>query len=502
MIRDGADPASMVAVTFTNAAADELKERLGVKLGFVGTLHAWMLSLLQRVKGAPITVISEEQTGDLIEEAIQQMSYKGARKVVLEAIKAGPYCKGLRSDPDLVARRFWTLVTQSGTLTFDAILHYGARLMVDPSKVLPYAYLFCDEYQDASDLDDQIYRLFHGQKFFVGDADQNVFAWRGSNVGHIVRLAKEAEVHVLEDNFRSNAEICEAADNLIEHNKQRIAKTMLSVRGDGGDVLRLNYESHQEELAGVAQGIRRIQETHEDWSIAVLVRNRKDGSVETWTLGLESYGIAVQTTEKVEAPNDWSGVIALLGFLNNPASDQSAYWLLSAQRGAVAARKLKLEAAAAGRSINDYALHLPGPMPLGAIWEALGKFEATAESIRIVRENSEHLGEDATIADLLLRLRDVQWAKKEAGEGVVVTTYHSAKGREWDAVFLPAFEQSIIPGARKDLDIEAERRLAYVGITRAKTCLRISFCHSRVPKWGARVAQPSQPSQFIAEAGL
>ena len=92
--------------------------------------------------------------------------------------------------------------------------------------------------------------------------------------------------------------------------------------------------------------------------------------------------------------------------------------------------------------------------------------------------------------------------ESEMGSGVTVTTAHSAKGREWTVVFLPSFEKGIFPTGRKDTDLEEERRLAYVAFTRAKEALHISHCEERVPAWGDRRPQPSEPSQFIKEAGL
>lgn len=507
LIEDGNDPAMMAVITFTNEAARELERRSEHAFGYCGTLHGFMLRLLQQHGsliglGEKLTILDEAARDALLKEVCKESGYRGTKGELQAALDLGPHwlenSKGAGnalSKAQTAALLYYQRLCAGSMADYDSILHFGLRLAraLDPWD-LKFLYLFVDEYQDSSPLDAQIYdALPVSDRFYIGDPDQSIYAFRGASVENILQLAErpDAQVLALEDNYRSGARICAVAQCLIEHNAARPAKRTRSARDIDSSITLERFIEEREELVWIARQINALPDAGE---CAVLVRTNK--LVEYFRDGLAGFGVPMPRVKRAATPADWSKAQLLLSLLCNPDNDRLAYaWLLET-KGQAAADNAKLEALSNFDSINATALHLKTP-ELHVVPLHLGLELISPESFERVKAAVETLPGGATLPELVASLQHEPAVEYEGG-GVHVSTIHGAKGREWDHVFLPAFEQGVLPSQSKSASIEEERRLAFVAMTRARHSLNITHSQTRREfyKFGERLMEPSQ---FIAE---
>ena len=499
---DGADPGRMVAITFTNSAAREIRERLdAIRLGYVGTLHGFMLRLLH-TRGAALgydarsTVIDTQAEEGLLNVSIAETGIKATKKAIKEAIAlghSGIMAKGVRlTPPETVASRFFRNLRAGNLMTFDTVLQAGHDLIVSLSDVR-FEHLFVDEYQDSTSIDAAIYRALPiANKLFVGDPDQAIYSFRGGDVQNILDASADgAEQHWLETNFRSTSEICRAAQEVIERNFGRINKRTEPSTEDIGLVEHTEFGSEAEELAAIVAGVTSAGPTR----CAVLLRT--NALVDRYASHCAALGIPIVRRVATDYPNDWRQTIEMIRLLNDPTNDQLACWWMTMKSGATAANKGALQAKVAKRSLNDLFLHIPVGIGLDGLGAALTQLGASLASIQFASTIAEST-EAESLSDLLVAIAE-HGTEHDQGSGLTVTTYHGAKGREWPIVFLPALEQETFPGSRKSLDIEEERRIYFVGITRAKHTLRLSWAATRTPSFGGFQPKPTTRSQFYSE---
>lgn len=495
----------IVVITFTNAAANELQRRLQFKVGYVGTLHSYMLRLLQKygkeigLKGT-ITIDPDEKASIL--RAAESQGYKGTQRDLFIAVEAGLPLRGTKrwTPAELVAVHHYNEMTRTGTLTYNAILKYGIALLWTRAgcPVPTIEHLMVDEYQDSSSDDSKIYGLLPcSNRFFVGDPDQSIYGFRGGEVGNILTLAKDRFTtrYELAANFRSTPMVCEAANRLIAHNQNRIPKMTVSMSHPDhtGSVNALRFPDFPSELSYLAKCIRIDLEIGR--SVAVLLRYNV--SVEEYAAALESYSIPISKLVAT-MPEDWPRLKLLVSFLANPDNDYLARQWLIMNVGQEKADEVTLFALNEQKTINDVTGQLPTVIDRDMFSKIIAASKISAASEQKLLTAMSHL-ETFSIQDILVEIHSGDHSQ-ELGDGVTVTTMHSAKGREWDSVYLPAFEQGIIPGKRID-EIEEDRRVAYVALTRARMCVLITNVEKRKPLWGGFRPEPAKPSQFIAEMG-
>lgn len=527
MIRDGIMPSTIVCITFTTAGAREFEKRINAilggqfKLGFCGTLHAFILRLMRHhhaLIGFParISMLDEEQAAALVEQVRTDLKIKQLTKRELqEALDHGPgrYVKAepwqVLSKPELVAAEYFRRLVAGGLLDFDSVLTFGALLierMRDASgniiTLFDFKHMLWDEFQDSGDADMKIAGLFyHSMKsfFVVGDPDQSVYGFRGAKPEHIISLCGDDFFTMikLEENFRCDREICDIANVLISHNTDRVDKKTISATGGEGVVKIIQAANEQGEVIELATDLSKHDNLNE---CAVLLRSNV--LVNQFTLWLQGRGVPVKQRQHQQKPPDWKQAREFLNLLASPENDQLAFWWIQTTKGAVDARLAKQKASAALVSINQATLKIPLDVSLSDVPQIVARAGISAESVALLNIAAESLGDDATLADLSLALNEEDTFKQDEGEGVTVCTYHVAKGREFDCVFLPAFEQGVIPTGSKSVNIDEERRIAYVGFTRARHRLVISYSRMRKPAYGFGVAVGVEPSRFIAEAGL
>ena len=508
-------PSEIVVITFTNAAARELIDRLGEAgklLGYVGTLHGFMLRMI-RTHGPRIgmsdkvTIIDEDQRRELIETAVQEMGYKGTKKALDAALNGMDLAKGVntRDKAQLVAQAYWQSCNRSLLVDFDMMLYWGLRI-IRSNPPMPYKALFVDEVQDSSDKDFEIYSaLKMAWKFYVGDTDQAIYSFRGGNVENIQRLCNMPgiEVVMLTDNFRCPKLVCDAANSLISKNVLRIEKRTECATGLDGEVeVVKDFSSPVEEMDFVARSIN----ARGQLSVAVLCSTNR--VVSQFSNFLASRGVQLAEKKIDDKPEDWPYAKLLLQIAANVDNDYlvARYLQNYTGRSAKEVAEIKREAAQKRASINSFMV-LFSPLESlkqEAVMRYLERYSVGFAARDLVAKHLSYLTDTATIADLVFSVNQEFYHRDEETEGVIVTTYHAFKGRERHTVYLPAFEAQFMPGNRAETpaELEERRRIAYVALTRSKFRLVVTCAKSREPHEHTNKLEPVAPSPYFNEANL
>jgi DNA helicase II / ATP-dependent DNA helicase PcrA len=508
-------PEAIIAITFTNNAAREMLKRLrdklghAVQLGYCGTLHGFMFKLCSQWPekiGYPesIGIVDDEQSRKILRKIINDQAYSGSQTAVEQAIARGPLFKLERGSreihpgAELVAKGYFRTLRESGLIDFDGMIHYGRHLLSLPEVKAwwPWTDLFVDEYQDSSDLFASCYAAMPvDRRFLVGDPDQAIYSFLGGDVNHILAAAQDAhtQTYRLESNYRCAERICAAAQSLIERNV-RIDKKTVSATGEDGRIEVIVFNTPEIEVEKIATKIRELKVEN---SCAILVRSNAQAT--DLAAKLSVYGIPIVRKEYSEKPADWPLVTSLLALLTNPDNSMLAENFLRSFCPDRADAIIK-QATDTYQSINDCYLNLKYDWTVAEAVDLLKQKGASAGAMAMIA--AANISGEVPVQDLIFALGEKQGHSEESGSGVLITTYHSAKGREFDCVFLPAFEQGSIPLLSKSANLDEERRLAYVGFTRARKYLFISRAKSRVPRFGGFTPLAVEPSQFIFEANL
>lgn len=309
----------------------------------------------------------------------------------------------------------------------------------------------------------------------------------------------------LESNFRCASAICACANALMSHQRGRVQKQTVSATDQTGHVriVEAGFETDDAEAHAVAEDIlhhvnkaRHVEDFVTPNQCAVLVRTNY--LVDFFRANLKCHGLPICEKAKADLPTDWQRAKAALALLANPDNDRLAYVALSLSAGRQKADEVRRRALEEYRTINDTALFLPTGFLAGQALDQLAKMNVSRDSLERIGKVASLLPPDSPVADLVLAVGREAVDEVE-GDGIAVKTLHGAKGGEWQAVWLPAWEAETLPGCRQDTDIEEARRLAYVGITRAKSYVWISWAKRRASQWGP--AKDMTVSQFVKECG-
>ena len=510
------DPREIVAITFTNAAARELEERLApIKLGHCGTLHSFAMKIVRGMAIAGVggyTVISPESAVELLALKAKALGCRDPIKKLLVLKAAGVDASKPMDLAQTTVASFLGDLKADGILDYDILLTECEAVLHQPASTeigRRFTHLFVDEAQDSAPIDWRIYTALPiANKTFIGDPDQAIYGFRGGRVAEMLHFMadRNAEIHALEENFRSGEEICAAAQRLIEHNVTRWQKTTRSATPYSAGTGQLPEAANEgEEIGIVSRKINElIQSGMDPNEIAVLART--NAIANNFLRTLDAIHIPVCKRAVPDLPPDFPLARATVELLSDPDNDTLAYLFLAARGRASGksditakreAREKVIEATARGKTANAL-LHL---VPRGTTAVDAPQIVRLAggslEAAMWLAELARLLPAGAGAADLSLAAAAPEIAAKEEGEGVHVLTMHAAKGREFDAVFVVGMEEETVPGRRKDADIEEERRIVYVASTRARRFLAFSCCRSRVTPWGMIV--PTTPSRFLAE---
>jgi len=578
-------PGQVLAVTFTNKAAREMRERVSAILGrpveglWLGTFHALCARMLRRhaeLAGlAPnFTILDADDQLRLLKQVMEAERVDTKRWVppALMAVIQRWKDRGLTparvtpaEDTDFAAGRARALylayqerLRAVNAADFgDLLLHMTELLRGQPDVLAQYhrmfRYILVDEYQDTNLVQYLWLRLLAQQRrniCCVGDDDQSIYSWRGAEVENILRFEQDfpgAKIVRLEANYRSTAPILAAAAALIAHNEGRLGKTLRTGRqnAEGERVAVVSLWDSDEEARMVGERIERLQREGETLAeMAILVRagfQTRAFEERLITLGVPYRVVGgLRFYERAEIRD----AIAYMRLVRQPADDLAFERIVNVPRrgvGEVALRAMHEVARAAGIPLSEAAARLVATGGLkGRVkqeidallrgfvrWRAMLETDGHVVTVATLLEESGYtemwqqdkspdapgrlenlkelvraLVEFETLAGFLDHVSLVM-ENDEAPEAdrVSLMTLHGAKGLEFDTVFLPGWEEGLFPNQRA-LDeggaksLEEERRLAYVGLTRARRRAIVSHAARRriYANW-----QDSIPSRFIGE---
>ena len=425
------------------------------------------------------------------------------------------------------------------------ILNANERLCDEISR--RYAYITVDEYQDTNDIQFKLLQKLcatHENLAVVGDDDQSIYGWRGARIENILNFKDQfsnVKFIKLEQNYRSTDEILNAANELISHNKNRLGKSLTSMNGGGEKIEILHSSEESIEAAKIAEAIKKLLSSGVAPSqIAVLYRvNALSRALEE---GLNRAKIpykmvgGVKFYERAEIKD----TIAYLRLVNDEHDDFSMRRIINVpKRGIGKVSLAKLEELSRLRLISlfdafsepDAGLSAKATQALAELKSGIASISALADTIKKIEALEPAFGLKAYYASLpdgadrvanidefLAMLKDEASNKPDfdlaeflnelsllsdqdaiMGDAINIMSVHASKGLEFEHLFVIGLEEGFFPLLGDSSDIEEERRLAYVAITRAKRTLTLSFAASRFYR-GKR--ERLDASRFIAEAGL
>jgi|DewCreStandDraft_1066081.scaffolds.fasta_scaffold07805_3 DNA helicase-2/ATP-dependent DNA helicase PcrA len=584
----GVPPDRVLAVTFTNKAAEEMRQRVAGLLGervaravWMGTFHRTCARLLREHAdrlGLPkrFSIYDEDDQRQVMREAVRSVGADDRRfppGAVLAAISAArndgldvsAYEARATSAFERVVAACWReyqrLLWARGALDFDDLLTEALRLLEEVPDVREryqdrFLHVLVDEYQDTNPVQFRLVARLcerHRNLFVVGDVDQAIYGWRGADIRNILEFERDfpdARVLPLEENYRSTQTILRAAEALIAQNPRRYPKRLWTQNPVGAPAVVYAASDEHDEARFVVSELRRlVAEGFRLGECAVLYRiNAMSRQFEEAFLraGVPYQVVgAVRFYERKEVKD----VLSYLRLLVNPQDELSLLRALQTPRRGIGEGTVdKLRAFAAGRGWSlwqalEHVDEVPG-VPASArraaaafvallrelaaraerlraaelvgevlertgyrealeaegTDEAASRLENVQELVTVAQEYEAATG-DASLEAFLEHLSLVTDADTydERADRVVLMTLHAAKGLEFRAVFLCGLEEGIFPHVRSLDDprqLEEERRLAYVGITRAKERLYLSYAQLR-SLFGRTVA--NVPSRFLDE---
>jgi DNA helicase-2/ATP-dependent DNA helicase PcrA len=583
LVHTGVPARSILAITFTNKAADEMRhriEQLGVSRGmWIHTFHALGVRLLRefgtlaRVQPG-FSIYDENDSARLVKEA---MKVCGVNEMLVrpDAIRAAisraknklqtPADYGERADlfdQQIIARAYDAyeqLLEQRNAVDFDDLLMRVAIVLRDHPDIVErlnvrFRYVLIDEYQDTNHAQYLIARHLsqhHQNICATGDPDQSIYGWRGADIGNILEFERDypsAVVVRLEQNYRSTGNILQAAAALIARNRRRKQKDLWTDNEPGQRVSVWRFEDGRDEAEHLADTISALHAAGHPYSdVAVCYR------VNALSRGLEDAlrirQIPYRIARGVEFYNrqEIRDTLAYLRVLVNPADEVALVRIVNTPArgiGKTTLERLQAYAAAQGRPLLTV-MHAPEQIPdlknaaakvrafvdlLDRIKAAAGDSVAGTVSTALTlsgleaafRKEHEDGGEDRlanaqelvtaarayeeeadepTLADFLQRIALVsdQDAVDESAGVVMLMTLHAAKGLEFPIVCIVGLEQGLLPhenALRESVEVEEERRLCFVGVTRARQQLILSHARQRMIRG---VLTPRPASQFLRE---
>jgi DNA helicase-2/ATP-dependent DNA helicase PcrA len=527
LVQQGIDRRRILALTFTKKAADEMKTRIVQALNLpsgkdltVATFHGFAFRHLRRDPAA--AGLSEHfQLWDTPQQRHVFNSRRmwwneeidildiigGAKERLLNAETFAAQINDDVEDDNMLrkALEFFTVYENSlraaDAIDFADMVPLLVQAMVrfpDYSAAVTGAYdhLLVDEYQDVNpgqvELIDRFVRA--GVKLWVvGDDDQTLYAFRAADVRFILDFPqkyKDVRVHVLDHNYRSAAQIVSAGKRLIANNRARRNKNQRTAVADPGELVIRGYSTAVLEARQVARGVAKLLKHYPPEQIAVLYRIGSVG------LLLQPELQRMQIPYEVRGAGDlWQGVAArlvvgALYYLQEGESVAAMSRIGGGRRADIVRRQLD-EAAAAEKQPFRAACRLvrkvvTTAVPGKASERDRGEWTTIVESVIAVASTCQSLEQlEERIAEQSAALRN------PPQNAVVLSTIHSAKGLEWQAVLLMGMEEGVLPHASTD-DLEEERRVAFVGVTRAKRILGLTYAEKRF-------RQSASPSRFLEE---
>jgi DNA helicase-2/ATP-dependent DNA helicase PcrA len=608
MLSQGVDPSSILALTFTNKAAREMRERIEKLVGRqaryirMGTFHSVFARILRENAtklGFPesFTIYEPNDVKNLIKTIVKEKNLSEERykpQAVAARISMAKNClitpgaykaNAVLAGEDREAKmpeigdiyiEYCNRCKRNGAMDFDDLLLQTNILLRDASDVLEqyqdkFKYLLVDEYQDTNMAQYIIVRrlaLKHSNVCVVGDDAQSIYAFRGAKIENILSFQRDyptTKVYKLEQNYRSTQTIVEAANSLIAHNSRRLDKRCFSAAEKGEKIRLVRVLEDSYEPVEVAMDIKDRVRNGADWKdFAVLYRTNKQHGLFEAAFTRRGIPYRVYKGMSLLEHKDIRNMIAYLCVILNPNDDESFKRIINyPARGIGDTTVARIAEIAAQRQTSMW--HTVNAL-VGST-EAMGQVEKVvvrkvADFVKMINElaamrvemgvcdfakevmmrsgilhelEKEKKPENDTAKDYLDQLlammssyedecdREMEEGLREEsqiptidewmqnimlqtdqdneddGNRVTLMTVHSAKGLEYDYIYIVGMEEGLFPSSRSVesvSDLEEERRLMYVAITRAKRAAMLSFSEMR-RVWGK--TENTKPSRFLAE---
>ena len=608
MLSQGVDPASILALTFTNKAAREMRERIERLVGpqaryiRMGTFHSVFARILRENAdrlGFPesFTIYEPNDVKNLIKTIVKDKNLAEDRykpQAVAARISMAKNClitpgaytaNAVLAAEDREAKmpeiadiynEYCARCKRNGAMDFDDLLLQTNILLRDAPDILEryqerFKYILVDEYQDTNMAQYIIVRrlaLKHSNVCVVGDDAQSIYAFRGAKIENILSFQRDyptAKVYKLEQNYRSTQTIVEAANSLIAHNSRRLDKKCFSAAEMGQKIKLVRVLEDSYEPVEVAMDIKdRAREGAEWRDFAILYRTNKQHGLFEAALTRRNIPYRVYKGMSLLEHKDVRNMIAYLGVILNPNDDESFKRIINYPARGIGDTTIAriAEIAAAKKTSMWHAVNnlVASAEPLDQVERVVVR--KVADFVRMINELSamrmemgvcdfakevmarsgilhelekEKKPENDTAKDYLDQLlammssyedecnremeeglREVndtptidEWMQnimlqtdqdaEDDGNRVTLMTVHSAKGLEYDYVYIVGMEEGLFPSSRSVesvADLEEERRLMYVAITRAKRAAMLSFAEMR-RVWGK--TENTSPSRFLKE---
>ena len=589
LIDKGVHPYSILCITFTNKAANEMRSRIEKNVGeipskqiFISTFHR-LCSFLLRKYGHPLgynerlTILDEDGQVDLMSQCTRQLGHEYTKPQIKSIAWNINDARENLETPDQISDRFdqfdsnyLTIAEEylkrlqaTNCIDFTGLLSTTYTLLKNHKSVLDachnrWRYFQIDEIQDTNLAQFKIIELLGSHTnniFLVGDIDQSVYQWRGARIENIHDFIKaHAGIKVLSlgENYRSTPQIVAVAAKLIAHNPNRIAAPFVTNNPDGSPVICKAHRDDRSESEAVARTIQDLVTTRKCNYKDIAVFYRMNSMSRAIEMALINYGIPHTLIGSFSFfdRKEIKDTLAMLRFMVNPLDGVSFHRFSNRPKralGDVTVGKIESYAAANSIPITDAICNMQFKSEsvndgLNEIKKAFNfdwKSQPIADTLQhliISLRYEEYLKEDTETyeermdnldelvkdaarfgeekgQDLVAYLEQctlVSTSDKEAdGNSVSLMTLHAAKGLEFPVVFMIGVEQGILPHARavaERLDgVEEERRLAFVGMTRAEKLLLVNYCQRRQEGYGGRGKvnyKTATPSQFLIESGL
>ena len=597
----GVNSYNILAITFTNKAAKEMKERvdrlvgMGADSAWIMTFHAACVRILRRYicrigYDNNFTIYDTDDQKSVIKDILKRKNLDPKRykdRTILSVISNAK--DNLISPDDMyqssggnyntmktaeIYREYQEQLKKNNAVDFDDIIGLTVKLFNEDKEVLRYyqerfRYIMVDEYQDTNRAQFNLIRLLaggYGNLCVVGDDDQSIYKFRGADINNILDFEKyfnDAKIIKLEQNYRSTQKILDVANEVIKNNAGRKDKRLWTSVKDGTKVIFNVYENGYEEARGIAEDIahRHLHDRKDYSDFAILYRtNAQSRSLEEKLIE-KNIPYRIYGGINFYARREIKDILAYLKTIDNARDDLAVKRILNVpKRGIGAASVAKVDDYAYENDITFYvALRQAKEVP--GLQRAVSKVEGFVTQIEILKSKSQYIGVGKLIEEIIetvgysdyidtesesdeqaterrqnideLISKAVQYEETvdepslsgfleevalvadidnldENNDMVSLMTIHSAKGLEFPIVYLAGMEDGLFPSYMSistgdESDIEEERRLCYVGITRAKETLIMSAARMRTVRGETQMNRTSRfvreiPKELLAES--